>query len=233
MTKKTIKIWDAPTRIFHWSLLTLMVLAWITSEADGALFWTHLAVGYGVLFLIAFRFSWGVLGSRHARFSDFVHSWPAVRDYVARFLNRNPPHVAGHNPLGGWMIVLLLTASLALVATGLFAGDDDEAGPWAFAAGPWLADGLGEVHEGLNAVLWGLVVVHVAGVAAHMLLTGENLIRAMWTGKKTVPPATASTPGPTAGEEMAGIPPVAPWRFALALVFAAGVVWIALGWPLP
>ncbi|MDA1100106.1 MAG: hypothetical protein O2967_14095 [Proteobacteria bacterium] len=70
--KKEILVWDRATRVFHWTLVTMVVVCWLTAEAGRALFWTHLASGYGVLLLVLFRLVWGVLGSRHARFGDFV-----------------------------------------------------------------------------------------------------------------------------------------------------------------
>ncbi|MDH5748999.1 MAG: cytochrome b/b6 domain-containing protein [Rhodospirillales bacterium] len=215
-TEKTtsIRVWDLPTRVFHWTLVVLVVLGWITGEAGDELFWTHLGVGYAVLALVVFRLAWGVLGTRHARFSDFVHPWPAVRDQALSLLRLSPSRHVGHNPLGGWMIVALLTVLSLLIGTGLFAGEEGEAGPWAHIVEPWLADGLEEVHEVLNAVLWGLIAAHVAGVLVDSLLAGENLVRAMWTGEKNI-----SVTGDTLKIEKVGI-----FRLATSLILAAAAV---------
>jgi cytochrome b len=218
-----IRVWDLPTRAFHWTLVGLVVLGWITAEFEGAWFWTHLGVGYGVLALIVFRLAWGVLGTRHARFTDFVRPWPEVRDHGLALLRMSPPRHLGHNPLGGWMIVALLSLLFLLVATGLFAGDDGDTGPLASLgarlAGSWLPDALGEVHEGLHAVLWGLVGMHVAGVVVDSLLGGENLVRAMWTGKKNNPQA-----GGADNLEKAGI-----IRLVAAIGLAVAAVAVVMG----
>jgi len=113
------------------------------------------------------------------------------------------------------MIVALLAVLGLLVATGLFAGDEGESGPYARLAGPWLADALGEAHEALNTLLWTLVAVHVAGVAVESLLTRENLVRAMWTGRKET--FAAADVAEDAGR-------VGALRLAIALVVAVGAV---------
>jgi len=132
-----------------------------------------------------------VIGTRHARFSDFVRPWPVVRDHTLEMLrfsqSRSMSRSVGHTPAGGWMILALLAVLALLVASGLFAGDEGEKGPLADLAGAWLADGLGEVHEGLNTFLWSLVTLHVAAVLLVSYLTKDNLIRAMWTGRKENP----------------------------------------------
>lgn len=212
----TIVVWDLPTRIFHWSLLALVALAFATSETEGFWFDLHLAAGYGVIALVVFRLAWGFVGTRYARFSEFVRPWAAVRAHAADVLRLSPSRYVGHNPLGGWMILGLLALLAVLAATGVFAGDDDAKGPLAHLVGAGVADALGELHEGLNAVLWTLVAIHVAGIAVESFLTRENLVRAMWTGTKDV-----------AGAAAAGQP--ARWALAvsmtLAVVAVVGVAW--------
>lgn len=193
MTEKpTVVVWDLPVRVFHWALLAMTVLAFATAEAEGAWFVLHLAAGYGVMALVVFRLAWGFVGTRYARFHEFVRPWPVVREHVANVLRLRPARFVGHNPLGGWMIVALLAVLGLLVATGLFAGDEGEKGPLTHWIGAGAADALGELHEGLNTILWTLVALHVAGVVVESLLTGENLVRALWTGEKETEGAAAA-----------------------------------------
>jgi len=104
----SIRVWDLPTRVFHWSLVVLTVLALITSEADGVLFWAHLAAGYGIMGLVVFRLVWGIVGTRHARFSDFVRRWAVGREHMMQTARLSSSRFVGHTPAGGWMIIALL-----------------------------------------------------------------------------------------------------------------------------
>lgn len=209
---RPVPVWDLPTRIFHWGLAVLVLLALTVGDDDpGLAFVLHAYAGYGILFLLAFRLPWGLVGSRRSRFADFVHSWDEVRSHAkALFLDLDPPRSVGHNPLGGWMIVAILGVTLLTAATGLFAGDDEAAGPYATAIGR--AGGIvGELHEALADLLIPLIVVHVAGVLVHWLLSGENVIRAMIDGRKELDEFTA-----------AGEPPlVRPRRAIVVLVVVA------------
>lgn len=215
-TKKQLFVWDAPTRLFHWIVVAAVVIAWATGEADTE-FWfeVHLIAGYTVLAALIFRVIWGFAGSRHALFSDFVRKWPVVRDYTRKLLGLRPPHSVGHNPLGGWMVVLLLIVLAGMVITGLFGGEADEAevGPLAHLVAPALAEGLVEVHEALFNVLLVLVGIHIAGVIVDIVLTRDNLVLAMITGYKRVPADTAD----------AGAGPISNGKAAIALVIAVAL----------
>ncbi|MDA1088982.1 MAG: cytochrome b/b6 domain-containing protein [Proteobacteria bacterium] len=221
--KEPVRVWDLPTRVFHWTLAVLVVFALITSEAEGGLFWTHLAAGYGVMGLVVFRLVWGVIGTRHARFTDFVRPWAVVRDHIKAMLrsslSRSMAGSVGHTPAGGWMIIALLAALALLIATGFFAGDEGDKGPLAHYIGAWLADAMSEAHESLNGLLWTLVGVHVGGVLFVSYTTKDNLIRAMWTGRKEQ----------IAGEDIpaAGIPRVA---LSVTVGVVAVVAIVAAAW---
>jgi len=215
--KPTVVVWDLPVRVFHWSLLVMTTLAFATAEAEGAWFALHLAAGYAVMALVVFRLAWGFVGTRYARFRDFVRPWPAVRAHAVDVLRLRPRHFVGHNPLGGWMIVALLAVLVLLVATGLFAGDEGEKGPLAHWVGAGVADALGELHEGLNAVLWSLVGLHVAGVVVESLLSGENLVRALWNGMKESRDADAAA-GPVGALSLTA-------SLTLAVAAVVGVAW--------
>lgn len=216
----TILVWDAPTRLFHWTLVFLVALAWVTGEAEGALFTVHQLAGYGVAVLLIFRLIWGFAGSRHSRFSDFVRPWREVLAHGKSVLRLRPARTLGHNPLGGWMALLLLLVLAAQVGTGLFASDDGLGGPLAGAVPSGTAHAIAELHEGLSGALLGLIGLHVLGVLAESVLTRDNLVRAMITGRKSVALGDAEGGGRVA---------LAPaWLAAVALGTASGIVWMVV-----
>lgn len=175
-----ILVWDWPVRIGHWLMVCSFILAWLTSESE-RLQGVHVIAGATLLGVATFRLIWGFIGSRYARFVDFVRGPTAVKNYFSSLLQLEPaPHV-GHNPAGGWAIMLLLGLG---ILTGLSG--------WAIhheIGGHWLE----ELHEGLAATLLTVVIVHLAGVFSGSLLHGENLVRSMLTGQKRGPAAAAIT----------------------------------------
>ncbi len=167
---ETVRVWDTFVRIFHWSLVILFALAWMTADLHSL----HQPVGYAILGLVALRIVWGFVGSRHARFNDFIHSPRAILTYVRGLLAGKAPHVLGHNPLAGVMVLALLTALIATGASGWLMITD------AYKSVRWLE----EVHEALASLTLALVVVHVVAVFVMSAWHGENLVRAMVTGRK-------------------------------------------------
>ncbi len=180
-----VKVWDPLVRIFHWSLVASFFIAYFVTEENLPV---HVWAGYVVLGLVLFRLVWGLVGTRHARFADFVRRPSTVvaflRDSVAR---RSPRHL-GHNPAGGWMIVAMLVSLILLTVTGLaLYGVGEHAGPLASLMagfGEHWKESLEEVHEFFANFTVLLVVVHVAGVVVESVLHRENLARAMVTGYK-------------------------------------------------
>lgn len=169
--KEKILVWDWPVRIGHWLMVGGFALAWLTSESE-SLRLVHALAGGTVVAVALFRLVWGLIGSQHARFASFVRGPQAVIAYLKSLLNLQPEHHTGHNPAGSWAIVLLLAAGIATGACG-WAIYNDIGGEW-----------LEELHEGLAATMLTIVIVHVAGVVSGSLLHGENLARAMVTGRK-------------------------------------------------
>ena len=194
----TIRVWDAPVRIFHWLLAACFAGAYLTAESES---WRllHVTLGYTLGGLIAFRLVWGVLGTRYARFASFVRSPSVLKLYVGSLLAGRPAHFIGHNPLGGVAIVLMLLAGAAITATG-YAVYNDIGGEW-----------LGEAHEAAANAMLVLVAVHLCGVALASWMHRENLPRAMVTGLKQGQPAD-------------GIKRLW-WPVAMAMVIAVGVFW--------
>ena len=171
-------IWDIPTRLFHWLLVLTIVTAWATEELDW-MQW-HSYAGYMALGLILFRLGWGVFGSVHSRFRDFVRGPAAVRAYF----RGETGEYKGHNPAGAWSVLILLTLVLAQAVTGLFnANDESFAGPLNALVSSGVADALGELHEIIFNALMVFVVLHVLAVIWYVLIKGDNILAAMITGQ--------------------------------------------------
>lgn len=185
-----IKVWDPAVRVFHWAL----VLAFTTAYLSGEDWLTvHVYAGYTALGLIAFRLLWGLIGTRHARFTDFVASPRAALAYARDAVLLRARRYVGHNPAGGLMILVVLASLLLTVLSGLAVyAADQQAGPLVGAlggAGERWKHTLEEAHEFLANFTLVLVFVHVAGVVFESLAHGENLVRAMFTGRKRLPKA--------------------------------------------
>lgn len=178
----TVKVWDPLVRVFHWSLVFFFLLAFVTGDDWQNL---HARAGYAVAMLVGFRLLWGLFGTRYARFRNFVKSPGTVLGYLRDMLALKPPRYLGHNPVAAVMIIALL-ASISLVAfSGMVLIASEGQGP---LAGTLLAslDGetMEEVHEFFANLTLLLVFAHVAGVLVSSALEGENLVRAMITGRK-------------------------------------------------
>ena len=169
-----IPVWDPLVRLAHWTLAAAVLGAFFVDDDWGA--W-HERLGYVALAMVGVRLAWGLVGTRHARFRDFVRPLSQVAEYTRALVAGHEPRYIGHNPLGGLWIVLLLALVAAAGASGwvLHALGEDEF--------EWLED----LHEALANGLIAAVAVHVAGVAWESLRHGENLARAMVTGRKRPP----------------------------------------------
>lgn len=167
----TIKVWDLPTRVFHWSVALSFAGAYITSEGE-RLRAIHVMFGYTLLALMVFRVVWGLIGTRHARFSAFLAGPGRIKTYLQSLLARNPEHHVGHNPAGALAIVLLIVLGLTTACSGLALYND---------IGPeWLED----FHPIVANTMLAVVAIHVLGVVVSSYLHRENLARAMVTGYK-------------------------------------------------
>ena len=134
MVQQYVRVWDPLVRIFHWSLVAAFSVAYLSGGEQSAL---HVNSGYVVLGLVLFRILWGVVGSRYARFSEFLYPPATVLAYARDFLSRHPRRYLGHNPLGGMMVVAMLLALLATTGSGLMVyAIEEKAGPLA----GWVAD---------------------------------------------------------------------------------------------
>lgn len=198
MKKTKILVWDLPLRVFHWLLAASFAGAFLTAEAERYR-GIHVALGYTILALLAFRLLWAFTGTRYARISSFAFGPRAVVGYLRSLLSRSPVHYVGHNPAGSWMIYAFLLLGIAVGVSG-YAFHADLAGHW-----------LKELHEGLANAMLGLVIVHILGVVISSVLHRENLPLAMVTGYKRGSPEAAIRH--------------TRWATALAVVLAVGMLW--------
>ena len=179
MAMESQKIWDLPTRVFHWMLVLCFAGAWLTAESERTQL-LHLTLGFSAGALVLWRVVWGVAGSRYALFGDFVRSPAAALRYLRAYLPGStadaPRRYLGHNPAGGWAVLGLLVLMAAAVISGW----------WAYQSGA--PDMAGEIHEVLTHALLILIGLHVLAVIVTGLMHSENLVRAMWTGRKRALP---------------------------------------------
>lgn len=212
---RRLTVWDLPTRIFHWSFAFMVIFAFATHEADGAFLWLHVYSGTLLIGFVAFRLVWGVIGSRYVLFADFVRNPTEVAEYAARLFTFRAPYVAGHNPLGGWMVIVMLGVVALTSLTGMTITEDGYVGPLAHLAFGEMDD----LHEGLGGFIMVLAAAHVVGVLAHLVLTRENLPRAMITGIKQAPAGTA----------FESIRPLTVVRPIIAVGAGIAALWLFLG----
>ncbi|MDR0274351.1 MAG: cytochrome b/b6 domain-containing protein [Burkholderiaceae bacterium] len=168
---KKILVWDAPVRIGHWLMAGGFALAWLTGEREA---WrlVHVLAGGTVTAAALFRLVWGVAGSRHARFASFMRGPRQAFGYLKSLLRSAPTHYAGHNPAGAWAVVLLLLLALLSGASGWLTYQE--------IGGGWLE----KAHEACTSAMLAVAAAHVLGVLASSLAHRENLVTAMFTGRK-------------------------------------------------
>ena len=169
-----VRVWDWPVRLLHWGLVVCIALSWWSREDLGPL---HERTGYVVIGILVARLLWGFVGTHYARFAQFVRAPQATIAYARAALKGKAPRYIGHNPLGGWMVLALLACLTLLTFTGWLYTTDMF---WGYG---WLAD----LHKYLAWTLLGLVAMHIAGMLWTCWEHRENLVRAMFTGKKEAP----------------------------------------------
>jgi cytochrome b len=210
---RKILVWDLPTRLFHWTLVAAVAGLWWTGEKGPIE--THALLGYVVLALLLFRILWGLFGSETARFSSFLRGPAAGAEHVRHLLAKGPlPHPAGHNPVGGWSVVLLLLVLLTLSVSGLFLYDDEIF--WA-PLNAWVSEEsakmLDRIHHLSFDLLLILVALHVGAILLYWAVKRSNLLGPMLTGRAAQDP-DAREPriaGPTLALILAAIAAAAVW----------------------
>jgi cytochrome b len=217
-----MRVWDAPTRLFHWAIALLVVVLSVTSVRAN---WMHLHLisGYLVLTLLLFRLVWGFVGSETSRFRQFLASPVKALQSLRTFRDRTPDTQVGHNPAGGWMVVVLLALLGVQVLSGLF--NTEEYGAANAVAGPLMkyvskqVSGIaGAIHAANFDLLLLAILVHISAIGAYARLKDHNLVRPMITGVKRLPAATRQ---PRL---------VSPLRAVAVLAVAGAAVWVLATW---
>ncbi len=170
----TVKVWDRPVRLFHWSLAGTVALCWLTADELQSL---HEVAGYAAAGLIGLRLVLGIAGTRYARFSQFIRSPKRTLAYAGDVVRHKEPRYLGHNPLGAAMVVVLMGMVGGIALTGWMQTTDAY----------WGVEWVEEVHEALAQLLLVAIALHVAGVIHASLRHRENLVLAMLTGHKRAP----------------------------------------------
>lgn len=210
-----VRVWDLPTRLFHWSLVVLVVAAFVTAKIGGNTMLWHGRIGLAILGLLVFRIVWGFVGSTYARFVQFVRGPKAILAYL-----RGEWHAHGHNPIGALSVLGLLGVLALQAATGLFANDDIAfEGYLAALVDSSLSTRITGIHMLLEKVLMALVALHIGAIVFYAHAKKQNLVKPMLTGW-----ADGS------GESAQGGSPLA---FVAAVLIAAVAIWAASGAFLP
>ena len=178
--RSTVKVWDPLVRLFHWSLAACIFGAFLVEEGDTA----HQVLGYVALGLVASRVIWGFVGTRHARFRDWVRGPRAIRAYLRERIAGTSRRRLGHNPAAGAMMLGLLAGVAAVGVTGWMQTLD------AFWGAEWLED----LHEVLAWSLLGMIGLHVLAALVESWHYRENLVAAMIHGRKRAPDADDEPP---------------------------------------
>jgi cytochrome b len=217
----TFLAWDAPVRLFHWLLAALVVFSYVTAKVGGSWMEWHMRSGYTILTLLIFRVAWGFAGGYTARFASFVHGPRVAFQYLRARLARRPLPVVGHNPLGGWMVVLMLLILGAQATSGLFVDDGIATqGPlYPKVPGSWV-ERMNALHDYNEWAIVGAVALHVVAIAVYQWGLRVNLIGPMVHGRAPLP---AGRKPPQAGSTALAA--------VLMALSAAFVYWLVVVYP--
>jgi cytochrome b len=190
--RRRVTVWDLPTRLFHWLVVALVAAAYLTWRLNW-MDW-HAWVGDAVLALVLWRLLWGVFGSDTARFSRFLAAPRAALDHLTHLLRREPDREAGHNPAGGWMVLLLLALLLGQTLTGIYVDNDvADDGPLTELTPAPIANLISALHKLLWDALLVAIALHLLAILVYATVKRHNLLVPMVTGRKWLPEGV-STP---------------------------------------
>lgn len=183
---QSVRIWDLPTRLFHWALLLCIVGMVVTGKIGGTWMVWHFRIGYCVMTLLLFRVVWGLVGGRWSRFASFIYSPASVLAYLRG--QGKPEHSAGHNPLGAGSVFALLGMLAMQVGTGLISDDEiSNQGPLArFVSGQWVSFANWWHKDVGEPVLFALIALHIAAIVFYLVKKKENLVGPMIHGDKAM-----------------------------------------------
>lgn len=185
----SIRVWDAPTRLFHWAVTLLVITSYVSIRSGHTQL--HLLSGYTMLTLLLFRLVWGFVGSETSRFSQFLRSPAEGFRNLAQFTRSEPDDQIGHNAAGGWMVLVLLAVLAVQVGTGLFSRTRHGAeGPLSHLVGQAASDRISAVHAVNFDLILAAIALHVVAILAYGLIKRHALLGPMITGRKRLPGAT-------------------------------------------
>jgi cytochrome b len=214
-TLRTVRVWDLPTRIFHWSLVVCVAGLFITANLGGDWMQWHFKFGYAVLTLLLFRIVWGFVGGRWSRFVSFIYAPSTIVAYLKG--RGKPEHSVGHNPMGAGSVFALLGILLLQVASGLFSDDEiANQGPlYTLVSSAWVNTATWYHKEVGSTVIVALVVLHVAAIIFYLYKKKDNLIHPMLSGDKELSHSITPSRDDVTSRAVA----------ALVLAVCAGIVW--------
>jgi len=217
-------VWDAFVRSFHWALVLAFTVAVVTGKIGGEWIVWHMRAGYVILALVTFRILWGFVGGEYARYWSFLSGPGRAIGFAKSLLGKGQHHVIGHNPLGGWMVLVLLLLLAAQAGLGLFSNDEiATTGPLARYVSDETSITLMGRHRTIGNILLVLVGLHIAAVLFHVFVKKEGIVRAMFSGHKELPPHLADEAHRARKASL-------PVGF-IVLSFAIAAVAIAVNWP--
>jgi cytochrome b len=215
----TVRVWDLPTRLFHWALVVLLVFSYVTGQM-GKLQW-HMVSGKLILALLLFRIIWGFVGGEHARFAAFLKGPGETIGYLVATLRGAARRYLGHNPLGGWSAIAMLAVAVLQGATGLFATDDIYTdGPLRHLVSEATSARLTTIHKYAVNLLLVLVALHVLAILFYLVVKKDNLTAAMVSGTKPFAPPEAPAPARQAQAWAAWV------VLAVSLAVVYGGLWV-------
>ncbi len=224
MIRGSVRVWDLPTRLFHWVLAALVVGSFVSGNIGGNAIEWHFRFGYAILALVLFRIVWGFAGPRYARFASF----PPHPLAAWRYLRSGEHATPGHNPLGALSVYAMILAIAVQVGTGLFAND---AIMWDAPLKKWVSndtsDWLTSIHKRNRYVVVGLVVLHVAAVAYYAALRRKPIVRAMISGDAELVGTASGMPAPQPADDSGRMRV----RGLLVCAACAAAVWVLLSLP--
>ena len=189
---RVVIVWDAPTRLFHWLAAALVAAAYATWRLNWMIW--HGRIGDALLALLLFRLMWGFFGSETARFARFVASPRSAVGHLKIALLREPDRQVGHNPAGGWMVLVLLWLLLLETLSGIYVANDiADVGPFTEVVPASVANAIEASHAIVWDALLAAIILHVLAIFAYAAAKGQNLLRPMITGTKVLP---AGAPAP-------------------------------------
>ena len=186
-------VWDAFVRCFHWSLVSLFAISVASGKVGGEWIVWHMRSGYAILALVVFRLIWGFVGGEYARYTSFLTGPIRAMKFAKGLLGKGHEPVIGHNPVGGWMVIVLLVLLAVQGGLGLFSNDEiATTGPLARYVSDETSIRLMSRHRWIGDGLLILVGIHIAAVLFHVFVKKEGIVRAMFTGRKDLPPDLAN-----------------------------------------